>query len=34
MLIVLVVFIFAGFGYGAPRNTIVMTLFFLAALLA
>jgi hypothetical protein len=34
VLIVLVVFIFAGFGYVAPRNTIVMTLFFLAALLA
>jgi hypothetical protein len=32
MLIVLVVFIFAGFGYAAPR-TVVMTLFFLAALL-
>jgi hypothetical protein len=33
MLIALVVFIFAGFGYGAPRHAIVMTLFFLPALL-
>jgi hypothetical protein len=33
MLILWLVFIFAGFGYGAPRNTIVMASFFLAALL-
>ena len=33
LLSLLVVFIFAGFGYVAPRNTIVTTSFFLAALL-
>jgi hypothetical protein len=33
VLILWVVFIFAGFGYGAPRNTTVTALFFLAALL-
>lgn len=33
MLILWLAVIFAGFGYGAPRNAIVMASFFLAALL-
>jgi len=33
MLILWLAIIFAGFGYGAPRNTIVTASFFLAALL-
>ena len=32
MLILQLVLIFADLGYGAPRNTIVTTAFFLAAL--
>jgi hypothetical protein len=33
LLVLQLVFIFAGFGYVAPRNTVVMTVFFLAALI-
>jgi hypothetical protein len=33
MLILWLAIIFAGFGYGAPRNAIMMASFFLAALL-